>query len=70
MKFFFFYHNKPNSGRTSKSLSCRMSCIMKAINKFRGCVRQVENLNQSGAFEIDIVSRYNTHFIKKNEYLF
>ena len=42
-----------------------MSCIMKAINKFRGCVRQVENLNQSGAFEVDIVSRYNTHFIKK-----
>ena len=34
-----FYHNKSNNGRTSKSLSCCMSCIMKAINKFRGYVR-------------------------------
>jgi hypothetical protein len=46
--------------RSLKSLSCRMQLIMKAISKFRGCIRQVERLNPSGASELDIVSILST----------
>ena len=52
----------------SKSISYRISCIMKVIYKLCECVQQVENLNQNGASKIDIVSRYNTHFIKMSIY--
>lgn len=41
-----------------RSLQKRMQSILAAISKSRGCVRQIENLNPSGAFEQDIVSLY------------
>ncbi|KAH9718576.1 NAM-associated domain-containing protein [Citrus sinensis] len=34
-----------------------MQSILAAISKSRGCVRQIENLNPSGAFEQDILNR-------------
>ncbi|KAL5562997.1 hypothetical protein UlMin_032744 [Ulmus minor] len=37
-----------------RSLQCQMQLIFKAIGKLRGCVRQIENMNPSGAFEQDI----------------
>ncbi|KAF8380827.1 hypothetical protein HHK36_028321 [Tetracentron sinense] len=40
--------------QTPKSLQCRIGLIPKAINKFRRCIRQVENLNPSDASELDI----------------
>lgn len=54
-----FHSRRPsfcNENRTPRSLSCRFSAITKATNKFRGCYRQIENLNPSGASEMDIVS--------------
>lgn len=38
-----------------------MHIIQNAIGKLRGCVRQVENQNPSGASQKDIVSTY--HYI-------
>ncbi|KAG5565126.1 hypothetical protein RHGRI_001124 [Rhododendron griersonianum] len=40
--------------RSAKSLQCRMTLISKAISKFRGGVRSIENLNPSDASETDI----------------
>ena len=54
-----FHSRRPDfctGQRSPKSLACRMSLIMKAVSKYRGCIRQVERLNPSGASEIDIVS--------------
>ena len=42
--------------RPRRSLQSRMQAIMTAVAKLRGCVRQIENLNPSGASEQDIVS--------------
>ncbi|XP_020249167.1 uncharacterized protein LOC109826549 [Asparagus officinalis] len=60
--------------RSLKSLSCRMQIIMKAISKFRGCIRQVECLNPSGASEFDINKRARIIFVedpeKKRGFLF
>lgn len=42
--------------RPKRSLQARMQVILTAVGKLRGCVRQVENLNPSGASEQDIVS--------------
>ncbi|KAI7992455.1 hypothetical protein LOK49_LG12G01281 [Camellia lanceoleosa] len=57
-----------NSGsRTTKSLQCRMALIMKAINKFRGCVRSVEHLNPSGASEIDYMDQAKILFAQDPE---
>lgn len=53
-----FHEKVGDRQRTPKSLECRMDAIKKAANKFRGCVRQIERLNPSGASEIDIVSIY------------
>ncbi|KAF8398312.1 hypothetical protein HHK36_017239 [Tetracentron sinense] len=63
--FEIFESRRPNYGqapRTLKSLQCRMCSIMKVINKFRGCIRQVENLNPSGASELDILSNAKVLF--------
>ncbi|KAK3183020.1 hypothetical protein Dsin_030306 [Dipteronia sinensis] len=56
--------------RTPKSLSCQMSTIMKAVSKFRGCIRQIKHLNPSGASEMDIISinRANVLFSEDKEY--
>ncbi|XP_020272029.1 glutathione S-transferase T3-like [Asparagus officinalis] len=56
-----------NAQRTPKSLSCRMQLIMKAISKFRGCIRQVERLNPSGASELDIIKRARIIFAEDPE---
>ncbi|XP_020254358.1 glutathione S-transferase T3-like [Asparagus officinalis] len=53
--------------RSPKSLSCRMQLIMKAISKFRGCIRQVERLNPSGASELDINKRARIIFAEDPE---
>ncbi|XP_020258382.1 glutathione S-transferase T3-like [Asparagus officinalis] len=53
--------------RTPKSLSCRMQLIMKAISKFRGCIRQVERLNPSGVSELDIIKRARIIFAEDPE---
>ena len=57
-------YNNPQSeftitqSRPKRSLQCRMQVILTAVGKLRGCIRQVENLNPSGASEQDIVSIY------------
>ncbi|XP_028077215.1 glutathione S-transferase T3-like [Camellia sinensis] len=57
-----------NSGsRTTKSLQCCMALIMKAINKFQGCVRSVERLNPSGASEIDYMDQAKILFAQDPE---
>ncbi|KAL5549772.1 hypothetical protein UlMin_005003 [Ulmus minor] len=43
--------------RNKRSLQCRMQLIFKAVGKLRGCVRQIENMNPSGASEQDILIR-------------
>ncbi|OUZ99451.1 hypothetical protein BVC80_1801g29 [Macleaya cordata] len=55
------YHKRRNKSdddpiRTPKSLKCRYHTISTAINKFRGCIRQVESRHQSGASELDIIN--------------
>ena len=42
--------------RSNRSLQSRMQAIEKAVKKLKGCVRQVENYNPSGASDKDIVS--------------
>ena len=42
--------------RGKRSLQSRWQTIKTAVSKLRECVRQVENLNPSGASEQDIVS--------------
>ena len=42
--------------RSKRSLQTRMQTILSATNKLRGCIRQIEYLNPSGASEQDIVS--------------
>ena len=49
--------------RPRRSLQKRMQSILVAIGKLRGCVRQIENQNPSGAFEQDIVSLYYVFII-------
>jgi len=53
-----YHEGKPDCwvSRSARSLECRMKIIEKAIRKLNGCVRQIENLNPSGASEQDIVS--------------
>ncbi|XP_020244904.1 uncharacterized protein LOC109823003 [Asparagus officinalis] len=41
--------------RSQRSLESRWDLIKKVINKFRGCIRQIERLNPSGASELDII---------------
>lgn len=42
--------------RPRRSLQTRMTTILSAVSKLRGCVNQIENKNPSGASEQDIVS--------------
>ena len=42
--------------RPRRFMTARMQVINAAISKLRGCIRQIENLNPSGASEQDIVS--------------
>ncbi|KAJ9555950.1 hypothetical protein OSB04_010564 [Centaurea solstitialis] len=42
--------------RPRRSLESRMSTIMKATKKLRGCIRQIQNRNPSGASEQDIMN--------------
>jgi hypothetical protein len=54
-----YYQNVKEFGgeqRSQRSLESRWDLIKKVINKFRGCIRQIERLNPSGASELDIVS--------------
>lgn len=58
------YHSNTqfvNPHRPKRSLQKRMQTITSAISKLKGCIRQIENLNPSGASEQDIVSSY--HYI-------
>ncbi|XP_031258089.1 uncharacterized protein LOC116116137 [Pistacia vera] len=41
--------------QNKRSLHCRMQPIFKAIGKLRECIRQIENMNPSGASEQDIM---------------
>ncbi|KAL5537964.1 hypothetical protein UlMin_044097 [Ulmus minor] len=53
-------YNNPQSeftitqSRPKRSLQCRIQVILTAVGKLRGCIRQIENLNPSGASEQDI----------------
>ncbi|CAI9757599.1 unnamed protein product [Fraxinus pennsylvanica] len=49
-----------NQSRSKRSLQARMRVILNAVDKLRGCVRQVENFNSSGASEQDILYRAKT----------
>lgn len=51
------FHSQP---RPKRSLQTRMTTILSAVSKLRGCVNQIENKNPSGASEQDIVSIYTT----------
>lgn len=54
-----FHNTRPQTcvgQRTPKSLSCRWSLLVSKTSKFRGCIRQIEQRNPSGASELDIVS--------------
>ncbi|KAK3211303.1 hypothetical protein Dsin_016009 [Dipteronia sinensis] len=42
--------------RGKGSLQCRMQTILITVGKLRGCVRQIESLNPSGASEQDIIT--------------
>lgn len=42
--------------RTRRSLQSRWQIIEKAVRKLLGCIRQIENMNPSGASDKDIVS--------------
>ena len=42
--------------RTSRSIRSRMEIISNEVRKLNACLRQVENLNPSGASDEDIVS--------------
>ena len=42
--------------RSDRSLQSRMQSIEKAVKKLKGCIRQVENFNPSGASDKGIVS--------------
>ncbi|XP_020250128.1 uncharacterized protein LOC109827528 [Asparagus officinalis] len=52
-----FHEKVGDRQRSPKSLEYRMDAIKKAAKKFRGCVRQIERLNPSGASEIDILTQ-------------
>ncbi|XP_020271451.1 glutathione S-transferase T3-like [Asparagus officinalis] len=54
--------------RPRRSLQCRMQTLLTAIGKMRGCVRQVENLNPSGASEQDIFNRAKVLFAQDKNY--
>ena len=42
--------------RPRRSLQTRMTTILSAVSKLRGCVNKIENKNPRGASEQDIVS--------------
>ena len=42
--------------RSRRSLQARVQTIEKATQKLHGCIRQIENLNPSGALDQDIAS--------------
>lgn len=50
--------NKPENWtpRNKRSVGSRMSTITSEVKKLNGCVRQIENMNPSGASNHDIVS--------------
>lgn len=48
--------------RPGNSLRKRMQVINTAVSKLRGCVRQIERMNPSGASNEDIVSIF--HYVK------
>ncbi|XP_019184996.1 PREDICTED: uncharacterized protein LOC109179976 [Ipomoea nil] len=43
--------------RSWRSIQTRMQNILTVVSKLRGCVRQIENMNPSGASEKDILDR-------------
>uniref|UniRef100_A0A803Q684 No apical meristem-associated C-terminal domain-containing protein n=1 Tax=Cannabis sativa TaxID=3483 RepID=A0A803Q684_CANSA len=43
--------------RPRRSLQSRMTTILAAVSKFRGCINQIENKNPSGASEQDIINQ-------------
>ncbi|XP_010512216.1 PREDICTED: uncharacterized protein LOC104788193 [Camelina sativa] len=45
--------------RPKRSLQTRMTSILAAVSKLRGCVNQIENKNPSGASEKDILNQAN-----------
>ena len=48
--------------RTKRSLHSRMDIIAAEVKKLNGCLKQIENMNPSGASDEDIVSIYLTYF--------
>ncbi|KAL5548413.1 hypothetical protein UlMin_003644 [Ulmus minor] len=67
-------YNNPQSeftitqARPKRSLQCRMQVILTAVGKLRGCIRQIENLNPSGASEQDILNRAKTLLTQDAKY--
>ncbi|KAJ8752007.1 hypothetical protein K2173_001033 [Erythroxylum novogranatense] len=54
--------------RPWRSLQARWQTIMTAIGKLRGCVRQIENLNPSGASEQDIFEKAKDLLMQEPKY--
>ncbi|KAL5557507.1 hypothetical protein UlMin_039743 [Ulmus minor] len=67
-------YNNPQSeftitqARPKRSLQFRMQVILTAVGKLRGCIRQIENLNPSGASEQDILNRAKTLLTQDAKY--
>ncbi|KAK6158051.1 hypothetical protein DH2020_005365 [Rehmannia glutinosa] len=54
--------------RIKRSLQCRMQVIMHAVGKLRGCIRQIEHFNPSGASEQDILNRARELLMQDKKY--
>jgi bisphosphoglycerate-independent phosphoglycerate mutase (AlkP superfamily) len=50
--------NQQREYRNKRSVQSRMQAIVGEVKKLNGCLKQVENLNPSGASDEDIVSIY------------
>ena len=53
-----YHKNGKFQPRPRRSLQTRMTTIIGAVAKLRGCINQIENKNPSGASQEDIVSFY------------
>ncbi|XP_074561029.1 uncharacterized protein LOC141817248, partial [Curcuma longa] len=65
------YHADPNfvhCSRPPRSLQKRMLLMLGAVSKMKGCIRQIEHLNPSGASEQDILTRAKALLVQDPKY--
>ncbi|KAK3221840.1 hypothetical protein Dsin_008865 [Dipteronia sinensis] len=66
-----YNNNKPDfitELRNKRSLQCRMQTILTVIERFRGCLRQIETLKPSGTSEADIMNQVKILLAQDNKY--